>query len=265
MAKKITKRDIKEGLEQIPIETILIGTKGNRQFTHKQKQFAKGVALGKTQAQAYRDAYDTKASPTVVAGDASKLAGTPHISLLIDAYRASFEAREYQKPERLRELVIHQLTVMALNPDVKDAQRIKSLELLGKVSEVGAFTERKETKVIHESSKLKERLLDQLKNVIDGDISEVTGKDDGDSLLAEILGERERDTLTPTIHPPPETDPHSDPDCLHINTDNQSSPITAKYAPDGTLIPDAGWVGVSDNLEEEVGNGMENTPLDDLK
>jgi hypothetical protein len=195
-----------------------------------------------------------------VAGDASKLAGTPHISLLIDAYRASFEAREYQKPERLRELVIHQLTVMALNPEVKDAQRIKSLELLGKVSEVGAFTERKETKVIHESSKLKERLLDQLKTVIDGDISEVTGKDEGESLLAEILGEREQESQTPTIHPPPETDPCADPDYLHINLHNQSAP---KYAPDGTLIPDAGWV--SDNLEEEVGNSMENTPLDDLK
>ena len=260
---KITKRDIKEGLEQIPVEQILLGNKGTRQLTHKQKQFAKGVAMGKTKSQAYRDAYNTKGNPNLVGTSANRLVKDPKISLLIDAYRASFEAREYQKPERLRELVIHQLTVMALNPDVKDAQRIKSLELLGKVSEVGAFTERKETKVIHESSKLKERLLDQLKNVIDGDISEVTENDDGDSLLAEILGERTQDIQTPTIHPPPETDPCADPDYLHININNQSSPITAKYAPDGTLIPDAGWVG--DNLEEEVGNGMENTPLSDLK
>lgn len=267
MGKKITKRDIKEGLEQIPIETILIGTKGNRQFTHKQKQFAKGVALGKTQAQAYRDAYNTKASPTVVAGDASKLAGTPHISLLIDAYRASFEAREYQKPERLRELVIHQLTVMALNPEVKDAQRIKSLELLGKVSEVGAFTERKETKVIHESSKLKEKLLDQLKTVIDGNISEVAEDASGESLLAEILGQSKHDSQTPTTPPPAQTDPNADPDHLHINphTQTPAPTISQRFAPDGTEIPDAGWVGVSENLEVEVGKDVEMTPLDDLE
>ena len=275
MGKKITKRDIKEGLEQIPIETILIGTKGNRQFTHKQKQFAKGVAMGKTQAQAYRDAYNTKASPTVVAGDASKLAGTPHISLLIDAYRASYEAREYQKPERLRELVIHQLTVMALNPEVKDAQRIKSLELLGKVSEVGAFTERKETKVIHESSKLKERLLDQLKTVIDGDINEVTDNASGESLLAELLGDNKQESATPTTPPPTETDPHSDPDHLHINPHTQTpSPTKSqRFAPDGVEIPDGKWVsmekqegvGDSKSLEVEVGTDIEMTPLDDLE
>ena len=187
---KITKREIREGLEDIPIEQILLGSANQRELTHKQKTFAKQVALGKPKAEAYRHAYDTKAKPPSVASDAHRLANKPDISLMIEAYKRAFEAREYRNPERLRELVIHQLTEMALNPEVKDAQRIKSLELLGKVAEVGAFMDRKETKVIHESSKIKEKLLDQLKTIINIDAKEINA-DDADELLREISGSRE--------------------------------------------------------------------------
>jgi hypothetical protein len=187
---KITKREIREGLEDIPIEQILLGSVNQRELTHKQKTFAKQVALGKPKAEAYRHAYDTKAKPPSVASDAHRLANKPDISLMIEAYKRAFEAREYRNPERLRELVIHQLTEMALNPEVKDAQRIKSLELLGKVAEVGAFMDRKETKVIHESSKIKEKLLDQLKTIINIDAKEINS-DDADELLREISGSRD--------------------------------------------------------------------------
>jgi hypothetical protein len=187
---KITKREIREGLEDIPIEQILLGSANQRELTHKQKTFAKQVALGKPKAEAYRHAYDTKAKPPSVASDAHRLANKPDISLMIEAYKRAFEAREYRNPERLRELVIHQLTEMALNPEVKDAQRIKSLELLGRVAEIGVFLDRKETKVIHESSKIKEKLLDQLKTIINIDAKEINS-DDADELLREISGSRE--------------------------------------------------------------------------
>jgi hypothetical protein len=98
---------------------------------------------------------------------------------------------------------------MALNPEVKDAQRIKSLELLGKVAEVGAFMDRKETKVIHESSKIKEKLLDQLKPIINIDAKEINS-DDADELLREISGSRanlaaenESESSEPTTTRPP--------------------------------------------------------------
>jgi len=207
---KITKREIREGLEQIPIEQLLLGSANSRELTHKQKTFAKQVALGKPKTEAYRIAYDTKAKKSTQATDAHKVANNPNVSQMIEAYKRAFEAREYQKPERLRELVIHQLTEMALNPEVKDAQRIKSLELLGKVSEVGAFTERKETRVIHESSKIKERLIEQLKTIINVDASEI---DEGDSLLRELSGsdlnDSEPQTEDPTTTRPPDID-HAD-------------------------------------------------------
>jgi len=207
---KISKREIKEGLEQIPIEQLLLGSANSRELTHKQKTFAKQVALGKPKTEAYRIAYDTKGKKSTQAVYAHKVANNDNVKLMIEAYSRAFEAREYQKPERLRELVIHQLTEMALNPEVKDAQRIRSLELLGKVSEVGAFTERKETKVIHESSKIKEKLLEQLKTIINVDATEI---DNGDSLLRELSGqnptETEDENQDPTTTPPPYID-HAD-------------------------------------------------------
>jgi hypothetical protein len=225
---KISKREIKEGLEQIPIEQILLGSIGDKQLTHKQKTFAKQVALGKPKAQAYKIAYDTNGNPITASANAQKLMGDTRIKLLVDAYSRAFEAREYQKPERLRELVIHQLTELALNPEVKDAQRIRSLELLGKVSEVGAFVDRKETRVIHESSKIKERLLDQLKTIINVDASEI---DEGDSLLRELSGsnptESEPQTEDPTTTRPPQIDHAEHGNYIHSIPNTQSASLDA--------------------------------------
>lgn len=227
---KITKREIREGLEQIPIEQILLGSIGDKQLTHKQKTFAKQVALGKPKAQAYKIAYDSNGNPITASANAQKLMGDTRIKLLVEAYSRAFEAREYQKPERLRELVIHQLTELALNPEVKDAQRIRSLELLGKVSEVGAFTERKETKVIHESSKIKEKLLEQLKTIINVDAKEL---DDGESLLAELSG-KSAESENPTTTRPPQIDHAEGGTVIH------SIPLTQSADPnDGELTQSA--------------------------
>ena len=227
---KITKREIREGLEQIPIEQILLGSSPEKQLTHKQKTFAKQVALGKNKTEAYRIAYDTEGKPSTQSVNAHKVASNDKVKLMIEAYSRAFEAREYRKPERLRELVIHQLTEMALDPDVKDAQRIKSLELLGKVSEVGAFTERKETKIIHESSKIKEKLLDQLKNIINIDAKEINA-DDADELLREIsdsrIAESEKpESADPTTTRPPDIDHTEGDSAIHTIPHSQSIPIT---------------------------------------
>jgi hypothetical protein len=231
---KITKREIREGLEQIPIEQILLGSANSRELTHKQKTFAKQVALGKPKTVAYRIAYDTKGKKSTQAVNAHKVSNNDNVKNMIEAYSRAFEAREYQKPERLRELVIHQLTELALNPEVKDAQRIRSLELLGKVSEVGAFVDRKETRVIHESSKIKERLLDQLKTIINVDASEI---DEGDSLLRELSGndptESEPQTEDPTTTRPPKIDHAEHGNYIHSipNTQSAASNISDEKTP----------------------------------
>jgi len=257
---KITKREIKEGLENIPIEQLLLGSANSRELTHKQKTFAKQVALGKPKTVAYRIAYDTKGKKSTQAVNAHKVSNNDNVKNMIEAYSRAFEAREYQKPERLRELVIHQLTELALNPEVKDAQRIRSLELLGKVSEVGAFVDRKETRVIHESSKIKERLLDQLKTIINVDASEI---DEGDSLLRELSGsnptESEPQTEDPTTTRPPQIDHAEHGNYIHSipNTQSASSNISDEKTP----------LQATDSEEEksEVETFPPDTPLEESK
>ena len=257
---KITKREIREGLEQIPIEQLLLGSANSRELTHKQKTFAKQVALGKPKTEAYRIAYDTKGKKSTQAVNAHKVSNNDNVKLMIEAYSRAFEAREYQKPERLRELVIHQLTELALNPEVKDAQRIRSLELLGKVSEVGAFVDRKETRVIHESSKIKERLLDQLKTIINVDASEI---DEGDSLLRELSGsnptESEPQTEDPTTTRPPQIDHAEHGNYIHSipNTQSAASNISDEKTP----------LQATDSEEEksEVETFPPDTPLEESK
>lgn len=254
---KITKREIREGLENIPIEQLLLGSANSRELTHKQKTFAKQVALGKPKTVAYRIAYDTKGKKSTQAVNAHKVSNNDNVKNMIEAYSRAFEAREYQKPERLRELVIHQLTELALNPEVKDAQRIRSLELLGKVSEVGAFVDRKETRVIHESSKIKERLLDQLKTIINVDASEI---DEGESLLRELSGS-EPQTEDPTTTRPPQIDHAEHGNYIHSipNTQSASSNISDEKTP----------LQATDSEEEKSEvetfppENMDNTPLND--
>ena len=235
---KISKREIKEGLENIPIEQLLLGSANSRELTHKQKTFAKQVALGKPKTEAYRIAYDTKGKKSTQAVNAHKVSNNDNVKNMIEAYSRAFEAREYQKPERLRELVIHQLTELALNPEVKDAQRIRSLELLGKVSEVGAFVDRKETRVIHESSKIKERLLDQLKTIINVDASEI---DEGESLLRELSGndptESEPQTEDPTTTRPPKFDHAEHGMYIHSIPNTQSADLDASDSTDSENHP----------------------------
>jgi hypothetical protein len=287
---KITKREIREGLEDIPIEQILLGSTNQRELTHKQKEFAKQVALGKPKTVAYRHAYDTEGKPSTQAVDAHNLSNNPNVSLMIEAYKRAFEAREYRKPERLRELVIHQLTEMALNPEVKDAQRIKSLELLGKVAEVGAFMDRKETKVIHESSKIKEKLLDQLKTIINIDAKEIDS-DDADELLREISGNREDmaenqidESQDPTTTPPPQIDTPEGGSPIHSIPHIQSTPITENentplqttdskeeknevetFPPQDVEKPNEEGVGVSNSWTPVREENVETPPLPNWK
>jgi hypothetical protein len=261
---KISKREIREGLENIPIEQLLLGSANSRELTHKQKTFAKQVALGKPKTEAYRIAYDTKGKKSTQAVNAHKVSNNDNVKNMIEAYSRAFEAREYQKPERLRELVIHQLTELALNPEVKDAQRIRSLELLGKVSEVGAFVDRKETRVIHESSKIKERLLDQLKTIINVDASEI---DDGDSLLRELSGndptESKPQDQDPTTTRPPKIDHAEHGNYIHSIPNTQSASLDVSESTESKNHPSQPTDSKKEKSEVETFPpvDMDTTPL----
>ena len=185
---KLSRKQIREGLEQIPIDSVLLGVNSPvSKLTAKQKEFARLVAMGETKSGAYRGAYNSTGKPHTVAVVGHKLASRADIQMTIDAYKMAHEAARYRTPIQLRELVIHQLTQHALNTDCPPAQRIKALELLGKVSEVAAFTDRKETVVVNQSRDIRTKLIESLRNVVD--VEDVTVKDeDADGLLAELSG-----------------------------------------------------------------------------
>jgi hypothetical protein len=199
---KLSRAQIKEGLEQIPMETLLQGASGSEvNLTAKQIAFAKELALGKgTKVGAYRKAYGAKGNPKSVGSRASVLSTDQRIQVAVEAFRTAEAYREYQTPAQLRSLVVSQLTQHVLDPEFPPAQRVQCLKLLGSVAEIGLFVDRKETLVVHQSADIRERLLSQLKNVISSDIQDITPSDDADSLLAEIAKGAD---ATPTVGAPP--------------------------------------------------------------
>jgi hypothetical protein len=126
----------------------------------------------------------------------------------VESFRAQKAYEEYQTPTQLRSLVVSQLTKHVLDEDFPPAQRVACLKLLGSVAEVGLFLDRKETLVVHKSDDIRQRLLDQLKTVINTQAEDITpNNDDADSLLAELsepaVIESNQPDVDPTGVPPP--------------------------------------------------------------
>lgn len=170
--KKLTRKQVAEGLKAVPLETVLLGAAGAKEtrLTPKQRAFAEGVAMGKSKAAAYRDAYNTQAKPHHQSLEGQRLAASPAIARQIDALRLAAEARKYATPAALRTLVIERLTAHAIDEDVKPAQRLRALELLGKVTEIAAFTERREIVRTEGSANTRAALLEILRSAIAGNV-----------------------------------------------------------------------------------------------
>lgn len=186
--RKLTKKQIQEGLDLIPMNRLLLGTGHNVTLTAKQKRFAEELARGNTKVGAYRKAYNTKGKPAHQRNDAYKLSLNPHVAQLAERISLALEASKYQTPAHIRALTIHELTRHAISEDTAPAQQIKALELLGKITEVALFTERRETIVTTDSSDARAKLMNAMRlaisshNTID---AEYTSADD---LLAELAG-----------------------------------------------------------------------------
>lgn len=179
--RRLTRAQVSEALQTMPMQSVLMGAQGgkDRTLTSKQLRFAEALALGDTKAGAYRKAYNTKGKPVTQSHTASRLSMSPHIAAQVEAFKVAMEAQRYATPAALRALVIERLTAAALNPDHAPAQQLRALELLGKVTEVAAFTERREIIKSDSPADARERLLTSLRAAI-------SAGDQGASLLAEL-------------------------------------------------------------------------------
>jgi hypothetical protein len=180
----LSRKQIAQALDTTPLESIL--GKGARELTHKQKTFAKTIAKGGvTKADAYRIAYDAKGNPKSVGSNASRLAADERIKAEIAAYQRAIEAAEHRTPTALRDLVIHSLVQTLIDPETGAAQRIQAAKVLGTVTEVAAFTDRKEVMTITSSADAREKVMHELRLMMNQDAEDATVLD-ADSLMAEL-------------------------------------------------------------------------------
>jgi hypothetical protein len=179
------RKDIRKALGDIPIEQVLMV--GKSELTGKQREFCKQVALGSTGAAAYRSAYKSNGKPRTQSNEASKLKMNPLISTTIDAMMLANEAMKYADASSLRNLVIHSLVQVLIDPDAKHATKVASAKVLGTVTEVAAFTERKEISHVQNSDAIKTQIMNQLKTMMLSTDDALTV--DAHDLLAELVGD----------------------------------------------------------------------------
>jgi hypothetical protein len=193
---RLTRKQITEGLDTVPISGLLGGS--SRELTAKQKAFAREVALGSTGAEAYRKAYNTKALPKTQGNQAHKLKARPDIGAEIEAIKRAQEAEHLKNPLALRALVIQTLVEVATNPEAKDAVRLQAVKILGTVTEIAAFTERKETKVVTSSQDARAEVLAELRALAN---SQAADAQIIDAQASELLAELKSAAAEP--HPSP--------------------------------------------------------------
>jgi hypothetical protein len=196
--KKLSRKEINEGLEQIPINQILLGSgKAGLTLTKKQKAFAEEVVKSGNKTKAYRKAYDTQGKPSTQSRKAQEVASNGKVSAYIQALEQAKEAETYLLPARLRSIAIHRLTGLALNDEIAPAQQLKALELIGKMTEVALFTERRELVKVTDSADMRDQLMKSLRLAISSGGAIDVEANEVDSLLDEISGRPAVDIAKP--------------------------------------------------------------------
>lgn len=222
MPQKLTRAQIRAGLEQVPIETLLSSGEGKTpKLTHKMKAFAHAIALGQSKAQAYRGSHKAKPAPSTIKNAPYILAADARIQREVEAYKLAIEAEKHRTPAQLKALLVQQLVQHTLDPEFPPAQRMKALQLIGNLFEVGAFLERKESTIIHKSADIRARLLDRLQARAPS-----TGPAaDALDLLEEIRGEASSEGASgaPTAPGAPPAGPPAPRALSHTISDIQSS------------------------------------------
>jgi hypothetical protein len=183
--KPLTRKQIREALDQVPIDSVL---SVSGELTTKQKNFAREVASGSTKADAYRKAYKADATKRTLAGAPYDLAKDPRISREIEAYRLANEANKHRTAGQLRDLVIHTLVQTVIDPDAKTGDKIQATKILGTVAGVDAFIHRSETKVIKSSESTRDAIMQELRKLMSANASDAITIDP-DALLLELAGD----------------------------------------------------------------------------
>jgi hypothetical protein len=181
--KTVGRKALREALDTVPLDS-LFSPAVSKELTGKQKRFALEVAKGSSKAEAYRRAYNVKSKNTLQR-EPYQLTRDQRIANEIEAMQAAIKAQEYQTPAALRALVIQSLVGVITNPDSQPGQITAAAKVLGTVTEVAAFTERKEVRTITSSEDARAKIMQELKQLANADAVDAV-EVDADSLLAEL-------------------------------------------------------------------------------
>jgi hypothetical protein len=265
MKRKDIKQKIQEKALEIPLDVLLTG-KRNRNLTKKMQGFAVDLATGETKAQAYRNNYNSKGKPKTQSDEGSRLAKNPAIAAEVDLITEALESAAAHTAAQLRGLVIGRLTQEAINMESPPAARITALKALGQVSEIAAFTERKEITQVKASDDIRAQLLKMIQGAMGDQVRTVDQDNDQDAadLLAAIA--RPAPIAAAVSAHLPEADPpnpakfeggntHSNP---HKQSPSESHLLTLT-----DRNPEGEGVHFSESQSNQQDTGK--TPLDDSK
>lgn len=234
---KLTRKQIKEGLEAMPIDRLLLGGAAHGvALTKKQKAFAEEVVKTGNKTAAYRKAYDTHGKPATQSRKAQEVANNGKVAAYIEALEEAERAKAYLVPARLRDLAIHKITEKALDPAVPPAQQLKALELLGKITEVSLFTHRTETVHLTSSEDIKQQLMKSLRLAFQSNNVTDVELDPAESLLAELSNK----SIPADVIDSDGSEILHDSDAMDISEDNRSIDPPApssNAAPETPLTP----------------------------
>jgi len=230
---KLTRKQIREGLDQIPMESLLLGAAGKQigaTLTPKQREFARMIAMGESKAGAYRKAYNSKGKPTTQKSKGYALSQRDDIRMTAEAFAEAKRFTDSHTPAQLRAFVVQQLTAHAANDENPPSVRINALKLLGTVAEVGAFVDRKEVVTIKQSGDIRSRIEEKLKLIgASTTIEHNAAQDDeqdADSLMAELTATpSEAQDADPTPTGTPQIEGVDGAEATHIIPHTQTSSI----------------------------------------
>jgi hypothetical protein len=225
----------------LPLDSIL-GKGANKSLSPKMKRFAREVAQGATKADAYRAAYNPQSRHTLT-NKPYMLMRDERIQAEIQALQLAEQAAALQTPAQLRALVIQTLVQTAIDPETKPAVRVQAAKVLGTVTEVAAFTERKEVRTISSSEDARAKVMQEIKALM-------LGTDSAEDVQArELLDELQQDTAT-----------QYDDTQVVDSIDSDTSDTAESVEKSGVLSPNQGEIlggvcGVLGGGEPDLGSG----------
>ena len=254
-----TRKQLKAAIDEQGISRVLMTRKSA--LTAKQRAFAENVALGNTGADSYRLAYNSKGKPATVGNHASQLKADDRIKNEILAYQLAIESQKYQSAANIRALVVQSLVQVLIDSESSPAHRISASKVLGSISEIGMFVDRKEITHVQASDDIRNTIMDQLRTIA-SDASDVDV--DANALLRDLIGadngvnagdsvdDYNSDNADGTVPHPPESknEPHLN--TLHTiplkqSPKNTDSPIPSDDPPSSSQIDNGEGDIISDD------------------